>query len=456
MLKKTLSIILSLLLLLSLTACGGGLACDPLPLPEDADYHYGMEQLELGNLAKAYGYFQSSADPKAAEMLEKFVFVPTTVTRKNSNGRDLVHTFTYNEQGNLLSAVDKGDYSWTMETDSAVTYTYDEHNRKLTYTYLSEGEAQIVETYVYDNKGNVLTQTEHDVDGVLVARIDSTYDEQGHLLTRRRWFSEERTNSSDYEVFTYDEQDRVLTCTITYEDREPTVYTYVYAEDGSYHKSYNGPVYAYTYWYDKEGRTVKHEVVVTETDEVKEYSETRYDEMGHQVYYCEEYYGSGYVKTTTYNEQGLELTSQTLHDGELYSMTTYTYDEKGNELTYEYFYGNTTWGRNTYTYDEQNRLLTKKAMNNTGWHQYAYTYDEAGYCIKVEQDGADEDYVCESTRDAYGNILTYTYTKEDPDGGLYVEQAEAQWVLQYYPDGTPEELEQALISAETWFQYAQD
>ena len=119
--KKWMSLGLCVLLLLSLTACGGGLACDPLPLPEDADYRYGMEQLELGNLTKAYGYFKASTDPKAAAQLEKFAFVPTTVTRKNSNGRDLVHTFTYNERGNLLSAVDKGDYSWTMETDSSVT-----------------------------------------------------------------------------------------------------------------------------------------------------------------------------------------------------------------------------------------------------------------------------------------------------------------------------------------------
>ena len=125
-------------------------------------------------------------------------------------------------------------------------------------------------------------------------------------------------------------------------------------------------------------------------------------------------------------------------------------------MTYEYFYGDTSWGNNTYTYDEQNRLLTKKHMSNTGWSQNTYTYDEAGYCIKVEQDGADEDYVCESTRDAYGNILTYEYTKEDSDGGLYVEQNTAQWVLRYYPDGTPDDLQQALISAETWFQYAQD
>ena len=449
--KKWMSLGLCVLLLLSLTACD----LWPHRKIEDANYVAAMAKLEEGKWQEAYDLFKLSAEPEAAEMLEKFVFVPTIVTRKNSNGRDLVHTFTYNEQGNLLSAVDKGDYSWTMETDDAVTYTYDAMGNLLSQESRYK-DSVYRNVYTYDEKGNELTYAYYNVYGDIQNSYINTYDEQGRLVKTEHY---DRLDAAEKytEVFTYDEQDRVLTCTITYADREPTVYTYVYAEDGSYQKSFKGSVYTQTYWYDKEGRTVKHKVVVTETDEVKEYSEARYDEMGHQVYYCEEYYGSGYVKTTTYNEQGLELTSQTLHDGELYSMTTSTYDEKGNELTYEYFYGNTMWGRNTYTYDEQNRLLTKKSMSNTaGWHQYTYSYDEAGYCIKVEQDGADEDYVCESTRDAYGNILTYTYTKEDSDGGLYVEQNEAQWILQYYPDSAPDELEQAIIDVETWFAYAQE
>ncbi|MBQ7088820.1 MAG: hypothetical protein IJN04_04180 [Clostridia bacterium] len=452
--KKWISLGLCVLLLLSLTACDGELACDPLPLPEDEYYHYGMEQLELGNLTEAYALLKKVTDPKAAEMLEKFVFVPTTVTRKNSNGRDLVHTFTYNEQGNLLSAVDKGDYSWTMETDSAITYTYDAMGHLLSQESRYKDEVYR-NVYTYDEKGNELTYAYYNVHGDLQNSYTNTYDERGRLAKAEHY---DRLDAAEKytEEFTYDEQDRVLTRTITRADIEPTVHTYVYAEDGSYHHSYSSGAFTYTYWYDKEGRTVKHEVVNKDTNEVKEYSETRYDEMGHEVYCRESYYGDERVKTTTYNEQGWELTSQTVYDGELYSMTASTYDEKGNQLSNEYFYGDSAWGHVTYTYDEQNRLLTKKSMSNTGWYQNTYTYDEAGYCIKVEQNGADADYVCECTRDVYGNILTYEYTKEDSDGGMYAEKNTAQWVLQYYPDGTPDELEQVLISAETWFQNAQE
>lgn len=462
--KKALSITLVILLLLSLTACGkqAEKPAKTTPTttttapaePQDENYVAAMAKLEEGQWREAYDLFKASADPKAAAELEKFVFVPTSIIRKNSTGRDLVHTFTYDERGNLLSEIEKGDYSWTMERDDTITYTYDAMGNLLTYES-RYGDEVYRDVYTYDEKGNVLTYTYYNVYGDIQNSYTNTYDEQGRLAKAEHY--DRLDGAYNYtEVFTYDEQDRVLIRTVTYVGSEPTVHTYVYAEDGSYQKSYNSGVFAYTYWYDKEGRTVKHEAVNTETDEVKEYSETRYDEMGHEVYCRENYYDSERVRTATYNEQGLELTSQTTYDGELYSMTASTYDEKGNELTYEYFYGDTSWGRNTYTYDEQNRLLTKKHMSNTGWHQYTYSYDEAGYCIKVEQDGADEDYVCESTRDAYGNILTYEYTKESSDGGLYVEQSEAQWELQYYPDGTPDDVKYILMDVTTWLQYAQD
>ena len=448
--KKWISLGLCVLLLLSLTACD----LWPHRKIEDANYVAAMAKLEEGKWQEAYDLFKLSTDPKAAAELEKFVFVPTSIIRKNSTGRDLVHTFTYDERGNLLSEIEKGDYSWTMETDNAITYTYDAMGNLLSRES-RYGDEVYRTVYTYDEKGNELTYAYYNVYGDIQNTYTNTYDEQGRLAKTEHY---DRLDAAcNYtEVFTYDEQDRVLTCTITYADREPTVSTYVYAEDGGYQKSYNSGALTYTYWYDKEGRTVKYEAVVTDTNEVKEYSETRYDGMGHQVYYHESYYDSECVRTTTYNEQGLVLTSETAYDGELYSMTASTYDEKGNELTYEYFYGDTSWGRNTCTYDEQNRLLTKKHMSNTGWSQNTYTYNEAGYCIKVEQDGMDEDYVCESTRDAYGNILTYEYTKEDSDGGLYVEQSEAQWELRYYPDGTPDDVKYILMDVTTWLQYAQD
>ena len=453
--KKVLSLCLAALLLLSLTACG------KTDLLEEANYRYGMEQLGLGNFAKAYDYFRDSTDPRAAEMLEKFVFVPTTVTRTDSKGRDAVYTYTYDEQGNLLSRTTKGNLNWTAETDFATTYTYDAQNHRLSYTYYSEGKVQMAMAYTYDADGHMLTQTEHDADGVLVFRADCTYDDHGNLLTLCKWSPEERETSNSETVYTYDDQDRILTRTETYEGEGSTVYTYIYEEDGTYryfydYPNHDGVVYTHTFWYDAEDRIVKHEELNKETGQVDEDYETRYDERGNEVYHRSVSYGEETIRTTTYNEQGQELVCEHKKDGETYSMFSYTYNEAGKPLTHEYFYGDESWARIAYTYDEQNRLLTEKQTHDYGWKNLTYIYDAAGNLVKVEQKGSDEDYVCECTRDAYGNILTYTYTKEDSDGGLYVEQNTAQWTVQYYPDGTPDDVKYILADVTTWLQYAQE
>ena len=114
--KKALSITLVILLLLSLTACGqkAEKPADTAP-PEDANYVAAMAKLEEGNLTEAYDLFKASADPKAAEMLEKFVFVPTTVTCKDSKGADYTTTYTYDERGNLLEGKSLGSYSWNND-----------------------------------------------------------------------------------------------------------------------------------------------------------------------------------------------------------------------------------------------------------------------------------------------------------------------------------------------------
>lgn len=463
--KKTLSIMLVVLLLLSLTACGkkaekpsDTTTTTTVPaVPEDENYVAAMAKLEEGNWQEAYDLFKASADPRAAEELEKFAFVPTTVTRKSSNGRDLVDTYTYDERGNLLSDSTKGDYSWTMETDNATTYTYDEQNRKLSYTYYSKGKAQTVLTYTYDADGHMLTQTEQDVDGVLVFRADYTYDEKGNELTCRKWYNEERESENSDMVYTYDAQNRLLTRTVTYEGEEPTVYTYVYEEDGTYRYFYDyhyeGDVYTNTYWYDTEDRIVKHEVLNKDTDQVEEYYENRYDEKGNDVYHRSVYYGVEAVRTTTYNEQGQVLVAENKKDGETYSMTTYIYNEAGKPLTHEYFYGDGTWGRTTCTYDEQNRLLTEKQMHDYGWKNLTFTYDEAGNMVKVEQTGSVKDFVCEYTHDIYGNVLTYDRTVEDSDGGITVEQNTVRWELRYYPDGYSDEVRFAIGDVDGWLYY---
>ena len=460
MLKKTLSIILSVLLLLSLTACGkqAEKPAKTTPTttttapaePQDENYVAAMAKLEEGKWQEAYDLFKASTDPKAAAELEKFVFVPTTVTCKNSLGQDLVHTYTYDERGNLLSRANKGDYSWTVKSDSETTYTYDDHNRKLTETYRFQDETSL-ETYTYDEDGNELTYTYRNYSGAVQNGYTCTYDQRGNLVKKE--YMDKIDAAYNYtEVFTYDEQDRLLTRTRINYDGKESVRTYAYEVDGSYRYIYDWDdfdvnYYTYTYWYDTEDRIVKHELLNKITNEIDEAYETRYDEQGNEVYHRSVYNGKEYITNSTYNEQGKLLTSETTEDGELYAMSVYTYNEAGKPLTYERMYG-VDWDRTTYTYDEQNRLVTEKSTGNTGWSNYTYTYDEAGNRIKEELDGVDTDYVCEYTYDAYGNILTSNYTKDSTYSGLTVEQNAAQWELRYYPEGYSEEVGFAISNAQ--------
>lgn len=453
--KKTLSIILSVLLLLSLTACGGKgedkaatptTTTAPAPAePVDAVYEAAMAKLEEGNLTEAYALFKQATDPKAAAELEKFVFVPTTVTCKDSKGKDLVYTYTYDDRGNLLSYARKGDESWMVEADSETIYIYDEHNRKLAEIYRYKDETSL-DIYTYDENGNELTYFYRNYSGVVQNSYTCTYDRRGNLV-KKAYCDTIDVEYNYTDVFTYDDQDRLLTRTRTYDYGEEYVYTYIYQADGSYRYTYDydydGDLYTATHWYDAEDRLVKSEDVNKATGEVAECEENRYDEMGNWVYHRSVYNGKETVTTSTYNAQGKTLQSETAYDGEPQSITVYTYNETGEPLTYEYTNGS-TYSRTTYTYDDQNRLVTEKWTGSNGWSDYTYTYDEQGNLIKKERDDVDIDYVSEYTYDAYGNVLTRHHTRENTYDGLTVEQDTAQWELRYYPDGYSDEVDFAI------------
>lgn len=451
--QKTLSVFLAVLLLFSLTACGGGLACDPLPLPEDADYHYGMEQLELGNLTKAYGYFKASADPKAAEMLEKFVFVPTKAVRTDSKGRDTVHTYTYDEAGNLLTETDKGDLSRTETLDDVVTYTYNERNQMLSYVYHTGETLNCYYTYTYDDKGNRLTHIYYNADNEAEYGDTYTYDENGHCLTHTYWDK----NHPYYEYVqtnTYDDKGRIATCTEADPDGSiESVITYFYEEDGSYRYTVDftedAAEFTTTYWCDKEKRVLKKETVNKTANEVPLCNENRYDDQGNQVYNYVREHDREQVTTTTYNAQRLLLTQQETVNGEERRAVTYTYNEAGLPLTYTYQSPH-LWANKIYIYDAHNRLTSQDEMSESQWKSLTYTYDEKGNMATKEQKGYYANFVYTYTCDDYGNVTTVDYKEQRADGAIYTSETAMEWTLRYYPDGYAGNVLTVLNDAKRW------
>ena len=445
MTKRWLTIGVCVVLLLSLTACGGRCDCYSLPLPEDADYRYGTEQLELGNLAKAYGYFKDSADPRAAEMLEKFVFVPTKLTEEHSDsGQNIVTTYTYDEAGRLLEEKMTGNSQWNTPVNKQDTYVYDPDGRVVKRTYCHDNHT-FIETYTYNDNGDELTYSYFlDGDEEAFSRRVSTYDDRGNLIKQENIDGFDEWDNYTL-TYTYDEQDRILTRTrIGYSDNA-TVYTYVYDEEGNYY--YSTPDKTTTNYYDKNDRLIKTELVNNETGKVQYLEEFRYDDKGNEVYNRTLYDDSETVHTTTYNELGLVLTAEVKYDGEVYAMTSYTYDEAGRTMFYERFSGNNIWGWQRYTYDEQGRMLTKKSMNQSGWENLTYTYDEAGNRTKTEGQSSNGTFTDEYTCDHWGNWLTYRKYATQEEGDVAIVAA-AEWQVQYYPDGIPEDVQVILSNAD--------
>lgn len=449
--KKWLAVCLSVLLLLSLTACGGGSACDPLPLPEDANYVQGMAKLDEGAWTEAYTLLKAAADPQAAEALEHFVFVPTkSAVQHPVSGRDTVTTYTYDERGNLLAEETTGKSDWATALETYTAYTYDGQNRVVSRSYRNDG-VRFLEFYTYAENGEILSyiHTPIDENGDNVDFRSSGYnrifDERGNVVKEEHFDSYDEAYNYTL-TFTYDEQDRILTRTSTDYGGETATRTYVYDEEGNYHYTNIGGTHTQTSWYDKGGRFLKSETTDHATGQTVELNEYRFDERGNEIYYRSRHFGDETFRSQTYNKQGKLLKSETTKNGEIYARSTRTYDQNGNELTYEYFNGSIVWGREERTYDQQGHLLTWQQMGYNGWNNHTYTYDEAGNRIKAENKSNEVTITEDYTYDEWGNMLTFrSHTVGDEVDTTT--RAAVEWQVLYYPDGIPEQVQDAIDSA---------
>ncbi len=445
MMKKWLSLCVCMLLLLSLTACGKQeeksqtATTTAPPAPVDENYEQGMAKLEAGDLIEAYELLKAATDPRAAEQLEKFVFVPTTYTYETSDGANYTTTYTYDERGNLLENISLGKYNWTSDKNTGYRYTYDEANRRLSYIYWTQSDFTYKVLTTYDAAGNEILYESYEGDD-LTLRTESTYDERGNLLTEKH-YTEYEQDESYSAVYTYDAQDRLLTSDITTESSH-TMRTYTYAEDGSYQYSYiddeeaDGETIPYTYtrYYDKEDRLLGYQCV-GEDGTVYEEVETRYGTDGSVIYDYSLYAWPGRSRSETImedtlNEKGQTILSQRTEDGEVVSVTEYDYDERGNMV----FMNSSNFRKMVRTYDEQDRLLTSRESWPDGWENNTYTYDEQGNRIKKEWESSSSSGTVEYTHDAWGNPLTAYRCHEDES---FVSRKTATWELRYYPDGVP-------------------
>ena len=269
-----------------------------------------------------------------------------------------LQTFTYDNNGNLLTAADD---------NGTVTYTYDAQDRVhsytdvwgLTLTYTYNGNDQVTQrtdslggtlTNVYDNASR-LTSEQFSGTGATgtVVRVDFGYD-AANEQTSITWYSNlAGTSEVANSAYTFDAAGNELSIVNT--DSSSTVLS------------------AYTYTYDSGNRVT---------------SQQHWSEVGTVVY-------SG---TNSYI---YDATNQLLSDG----TATYSYDANGNRTMAGYATGTnnelTNDGTYTYTYDAAGNLIEKS--EGAGEQTWYYTYDNLNEMISARE-----------TSDGTTNIAWTTFT----------------------------------------------
>lgn len=400
--KKVLALLLTVALLLSLTACGSKKAEEKKGEDKTTDenkptastaelYEKAAALIEDGDYEEAYLLLKDVKDTKANEDLialkNTLVWLPIEIVSSEPDDR-LV--YTYDDNGNLVKVV-RGEFL-------NATSTYDADGNCLTYE--CEGVDSYRLTYTYDSAGNLIK--EWDSRG---SQSDYTYDANGNCLTKAKSpFYPNNINriiQTNKTTYTYDTNGNCLT----------EVRTISVADGEEQHEA------TYTYTYDANGNCLTKERIVPVADG-EEWREPTY--------------------TYTYDANGNCLTKEEPIYGK---KTTYTYDTAGNLLAEELTSAYGSGHKRTYTYDSEGNLLTedyveKQLGQEDFWYKYAYTYDANGNLLSVDYTSSDNKNqnatYDDRTYDKYGNILT---------DGPYT----ASWKLCYYPNGMPEIANESLF-----------
>lgn len=240
--------ILSVLVLLLLVMT----ACHPTPAEIINEPVRSMSEVDAalakGNYEGAYRYLLTvKDDPKAAELLTHFAYVPHIVTDENGDDISVKEAYHYDSEGNWVSV---NAFNQSFE------YTYDEQLRLLTETYVYGGSRCGSVEYTYDEEGRLCSEVGYSEYGAEVdVRYD--YDEEGRLI--------EKTDGDTTRLFRYDEEGRLIE--ETEKDNEVFFKRYEYDQNGNlvketYRYSSTDELVTHRYEYDKNGR-----VVVGERDE---------------------------------------------------------------------------------------------------------------------------------------------------------------------------------------------
>lgn len=324
-------------------------------------------------------------------------------------------TYTYDQYGNVTSKTDPLGNTWTytyisgtdlLETETnplgvVTKYEYDNNGNQTKIMRDFGGSLENTTTYTYDNKGNMLSETdplgnirqyEYADNGNLIKITDPlgnvtayTYDNRGNKLT-------ETDAMGNTTTFIYDLMDRLVSVT----DPLGNSTTYTYDANGNQTSVTDANGNTTTYTYDAYNRLIQ------ETDPLGNVTSYAYDSRDNRTGMTD---ANGNTQIYTYDI----LNRLIQRTNPLGNQTFYTYDAQGNILSITDGNGNTT----TYNYDALNRIASEC---NPAGETTIYTYDNNGNISSialpngnVESRNYDRLNRVINISDSLGTIKNYTY-----------------------------------------------
>ena len=170
MLKKITALLLALVMVLSLVACGEE--------NQNEIIKKAISAIDNGDIETAYDllYNIENRNYEADELFSKFAFVPIEI---EDYGYGITKEYTYDSDGNLVS-FHFADNSYSKTE----TYTYDE-NGKL----ISENDGEYNCIYEYDNDDNIISMSyeKYGQGQYIKGKFTFLYDENGNLIKKLSW-----------------------------------------------------------------------------------------------------------------------------------------------------------------------------------------------------------------------------------------------------------------------------
>ncbi len=311
--------------------------------------------------------------------------------------KDIAHTYTYDDEGNIISVADNAEQKSNMEYEGSdlvkytdakgYNYTYDyDDNHNLLKATSAKG---VVTGFEYNSYGQATSSELRNSSSSIVIRTDTSYYPATNGISAGSYVKESVDSRGKKTYYNYDVK-KGLVSSVTAPNGTVTSYTYNANNDEITNVSSSGSNVAYSY----SGNRLSA-ITASGTDVSEKYSFV-YDAFGNVT---QTKIGSTALSTNVYGPNNSSLISSTYGNGD---KLEYTYDSYGNVTEIK---GNSA-SRFKWSYDSALNPLSHTDLQNN--LSYKYDYDSIGRLIRQEIRNGDSSSHIGSTEFGYdmSNNLT--------------------------------------------------